>query len=64
MRRPAVSPLFYDAAKGLDYDLYNKLGQEAEYFQIKVLYDWITEKRYQQAINTKVVFVEKVCRPT
>ncbi|KAF2027699.1 hypothetical protein EK21DRAFT_71408 [Setomelanomma holmii] len=52
MRRPEVFPLFYDKAKGFEYDLYNRLGAEAEYFQIDVLRGWIKEKKYLQAVIT------------
>jgi len=41
MRRPQVYPLFYDRAKGFDYDLYNRLQVEAEYFQMDSLATWI-----------------------
>ena len=41
MRRPQVYPLFYDRAKGFDYDLYNRLQVEAEYFQMDSLAAWI-----------------------
>ncbi|KAJ4368384.1 hypothetical protein N0V83_006741 [Neocucurbitaria cava] len=51
MRRPAVFPLFYNSATGFDYDLYNRLEKEAEYFQIGVLHTWIKEKKYLQAVK-------------
>jgi hypothetical protein len=44
MRRPEVFPLFYNHAAGFDYDLYNRLEAEAEYFQIDALYEWIKAK--------------------
>lgn len=44
MRRPEVYPVFYDQARGFDYDLYNRLQAEAEYFEIDVLAKWIKEK--------------------
>lgn len=44
MRRPEVLPLFYDAAKGFDYDLYNRLVAESQYFQIDALHEWIKNK--------------------
>jgi hypothetical protein len=44
MRRPEVFPLFYNHAAGFDYDLYNRLQAEAEYFQIDALYEWIKAK--------------------
>jgi hypothetical protein len=54
MRRTKVFPLFYDAAKGFDYDLYNKLELEAEYFQIDTLQEWIKNQSYTHAIKTKI----------
>jgi hypothetical protein len=53
MRRPAVFPLFYTKANGFDYDLYNRLEVEAEYFQIDELCDWIREKKYLKAVVTQ-----------
>jgi hypothetical protein len=44
MRRPEVFPLFYDAAKGFDYNLYSRLQAESAYFQVDVLYEWIKDK--------------------
>lgn len=37
-------PLFYDNANGYDFDLYNKLEAEAEYFQVNTFYEWLTSK--------------------
>jgi hypothetical protein len=54
MRRPEVFPLFYDKAKGLDYDLYNRLEAEAEYFQIDALHAWINEKKYLEAVKVTI----------
>lgn len=54
MRRPQIFPLFYDAAKGFNYDLYNKLEVEAEYFQVDALHKWIKDKKYTQAIKTQI----------
>lgn len=44
MRRPSVFPLFYNKVAGFDYDLYNRLEGEAEFFQIEALREWISEK--------------------
>jgi hypothetical protein len=52
MRRPEVFPLFYTKANGFDYDLYNRLEIEAEYFQMDELREWIKEKKYLKAIET------------
>jgi hypothetical protein len=58
MRRPEVFPLFYTKANGFDYDLYNRLEAEAEYFQVDSLYDWIKDKKYLQAIVTHAYTTE------
>ncbi|CAO2654971.1 Nn.00g117040.m01.CDS01 [Neocucurbitaria sp. VM-36] len=51
MRRPSAFPLFYNSATGFDYDLYNRLEVEAEYFQLDALHAWIKEKKYLQAVK-------------
>lgn len=58
MRRPEVFPLLYTKANGFDYDLYNKLEKEAEYFQIKALHEWIKDRKYLMAVveRTEVFF--------
>ncbi|KAF2829109.1 hypothetical protein CC86DRAFT_287088 [Ophiobolus disseminans] len=50
MRRPNIFPLFYTTCTGFDYDLYNRLENEAEYFQIEALHTWLMEKRYLRAV--------------
>jgi hypothetical protein len=62
MRRPEVLPLFYDQAKGFDYDLYNRLQAEAEYFQVNALYEWIKEKVCRTRPEP-IVFLEGICAP-
>ncbi|KAI2483211.1 hypothetical protein Ptr902_05528 [Pyrenophora tritici-repentis] len=52
MRRPESYPLFYDQAKGFDYDLYRRLEAEAEYFQINLLTEWIKSEKYLEAVKT------------
>ncbi|KAH4105903.1 hypothetical protein HBI80_213750 [Parastagonospora nodorum] len=54
MRRPGTFPLFYNTAKGFDYDLYNKLETEAEYFQVDKLHEWIKNKKYLYAVITNI----------
>jgi hypothetical protein len=54
MRRPEVFPLFYTKANGFDYDLYNRLEAEAEYFQMHELHEWIEAKKYLGAVVTVV----------
>ncbi|KAF1950158.1 hypothetical protein CC80DRAFT_554618 [Byssothecium circinans] len=51
MRRPSVFPFFYDKGKGFDYDLYNKLEEEANYFGIDALAEWIEKKKYLGALK-------------
>ena len=53
MRRPSVYPLFYNKVTGFDYDLYNRLEIEAEYFQLDGLHTWIQAKKYLQAVTVK-----------
>ncbi|KAF1846513.1 uncharacterized protein K460DRAFT_377721 [Cucurbitaria berberidis CBS 394.84] len=53
MRRPPVFPLFYDKASGFDYDLYNRLAVEAEYFQLDALHEWIKAKTYACAVTVR-----------
>ncbi|KAF2248606.1 hypothetical protein BU26DRAFT_483471 [Trematosphaeria pertusa] len=53
MRRPNVYPLFWDTAKGFDYDLYNRLEREAFDFRVGKLGDWIKEKQYLKAVTVR-----------
>jgi hypothetical protein len=53
MRRPSVFPLFWSQNKGFDYNLYQRLQAEAEYFQISTLDKWIKEKKYHQAVTIR-----------
>lgn len=50
--RRGILPFFYDKLKGHDYALYLALLQEAKYFQITRLEDWLGRERYLRAINT------------
>jgi hypothetical protein len=66
MRRPEVFPLFYTKANGFDYDLYNRLEIEAEYFQMEELREWIKEKKYLKAVvkqtyNPNVQVLDGLC---
>jgi hypothetical protein len=54
MRRPEIFPLFYTKANGFDYDLYNRLEAEAEYFQMDDLREWIQDKKYLKAVVTVI----------
>ena len=49
--RRGVFPLFFDAAKGHDYYRYLALLEEARYFQIPHLQDWLEKKRYVEAVQ-------------
>lgn len=52
--RRGVLPIFYDKAKGHDYGMYLALLEEAKYFDITRLVDWVENKQYLHAIKTKV----------
>ena len=54
MRRPSLFPLFWSRATGFDYDLYNRVGHEARYFQVDELSNWIEEQGFIDNIITKV----------
>jgi hypothetical protein len=62
MCRPEVFPLLYSKTDGSDYDLYNPLGAEAEYFQIENFHEWIKDKKYLQAIVTHI-YAAETCSP-
>lgn len=49
--RSGVLPVFYDETKGFDHHLYSLLLQQAHFFDIDRLRDWILEKRYVQAVK-------------
>lgn len=53
LRRPEVFPLFWSPAQGFDYDLYNRLEVEAQHFGIQALEDWISEKKYLEAVTVR-----------
>lgn len=50
--RSGVLPVFYDELKGFDHRLYSLLLEQADFFQIDRLREWILEKRYVQAVKT------------
>jgi hypothetical protein len=54
MRRPSKFPLFWTKHSAFDYALYNKLEEEADYFVLHDLRDWIKQKRYLDAVKTIV----------
>lgn len=49
--RSNVFPVFYDGKKCFDHQLYSLLLQQAEYFVIDRLREWILEARYVQAVK-------------
>jgi len=49
--RRGVFPLFFDITNGHDYYLYLSLLEEARYFQIPRLEDWLEKKRYLEAVQ-------------
>lgn len=51
--RRRVFPIFYDIDKGHDHALYLALLEEARYFQIARLQDWLEEKRYLGAVSVQ-----------
>ncbi len=51
--RRGVLPIFYDKMKGHDYALYLALLEEAKYFQITRLKDWLEKKQYLLTLKTK-----------
>ena len=66
MRRPSNFPLFWSKHGGFDYDLYQRLQAEAEYFQVDALYQWLKDKKYKSAVTIYVhapKVVEATCVP-
>jgi hypothetical protein len=54
MRRPSKFPLYWTHEHGFDYVLYNKVEAEADFFLLHGLRDWISKKRYEEAVKTIV----------
>lgn len=52
--RREVFPLFFDKSKGYDHGLYFALLEEARYFKIKKLEQWLKKKRYLDVV--KIVY--------
>ncbi|KAF7860292.1 hypothetical protein EAF04_008420 [Stromatinia cepivora] len=46
-------PVFYDEVKGHDRAMYVALRQEADYFALKSLTEWLKEKKYLQVVQTQ-----------
>ncbi|KAF1919627.1 hypothetical protein BDU57DRAFT_422072, partial [Ampelomyces quisqualis] len=53
MRRPSRFPLFWTKEGGFDYALYANLEEEADFFLVESLRDWIREGGYTKAIVTE-----------
>jgi hypothetical protein len=62
--RRGVFPLFFDAAKGHDYHLYLSLLEEARYFQIPRLQEWLEKKRYLEAVKVTITAKEQDDEPS
>ncbi|KAF7621440.1 hypothetical protein F9C07_10477 [Aspergillus flavus] len=58
--RRGIFPLFYDRACGHNYSLYLQLLQEARYFGIDGLREWLEEEKYLQAV--KIEYSVKVMK--
>src|SRR5271155_3384562 len=58
--RRGTFPIFYDKNKGHDYALYFALLQEAKYFQITKLKNWLENEQYLHALKTKYSVTEIV----
>lgn len=51
--RRGVFPVFYDKIKGHDHHLYLALLEEAKFFQIMQLEEWLEKKQYLHALKIK-----------
>ena len=51
--RRRVLPIFYDIDKGHDHALYLALLEDAKYFQIARLQEWLEKKRYLYALTVE-----------
>lgn len=62
--RRGIFPLFFDAVKGHDYHLYLSLLEEARYFQIPRLQDWLEKKRYLEAVRVDITAEQHDSNPS
>lgn len=46
-------PIFYDEVKGHDYAMYIRLQQEADYYLLHSLSEWLKKREYVRVIQTK-----------
>lgn len=56
--RRGVLPLFYDDVQGHDHALYLAVLEEARFFGIPRLVDWLENKRYIQAVTISITATE------
>lgn len=56
--RHGVFPLFYDKPRGYDRQLYQLLLEQARYFGIPSLVNWIKDQKYLQAVQITTSFHE------
>jgi hypothetical protein len=50
LRRPSKFPVFWSKNKGHDFSMYQALQQEAEFFGVDGLAEWLKEKKYLKAV--------------
>ncbi len=60
--RRGVFPVCFDLVRGHDYALYASLLEEARYFRIARLEEWLDQKRYVEAL--KVTRELEICDET
>jgi len=48
--RTGVFPLDFDPARGHNYDMYNRLEQAADYYEIPMLHSWLISKLYLKCV--------------
>lgn len=53
MRCPSTFPILYTKTDGFNYNAYNRLEQEAKYFETEPLYQWIKDKKYLSALTVR-----------
>ncbi|RDW75326.1 hypothetical protein BP6252_06468 [Coleophoma cylindrospora] len=54
--RRGIFPIYYDKDAGHDHIRYHALLQEAKYFRIPQLENWLREKRYLKAVTMQYTF--------
>ncbi|KAL4929917.1 BTB/POZ domain-containing protein [Aspergillus undulatus] len=63
LRRPSAPPLFYDIVHGHNFPMYNALLEEAKYFGIDPLIEWLQKRKYIESVQI-VRSIEKACPAT